>query len=149
MPVISITRFEQLFRSAAGLDVDKSDLKRCIDFIDDKIHDLLLIGQAHAKANQRDIIQPWDLPITKGLQERTYEFRDLDRDIQLRPVLDQLTARPPLEVALSEETTARIGLVAGGLCVALAQCLVVVDPEIKNPNTAHWERAIRIFDLLL
>ena len=149
MPVMSVTRFERLFREIAGLDVDKSDLKRCNDFINAKIYDMLLIGQAHAKANEREILLPWDLPVTKGLQERMYEFRDLDQDIELRPTLEELTARPPLEVALSDDTIVRLALVAGGLCVALAQCMVVVDPEMRNPGSEDWRRAEQIFNVLL
>ena len=82
---------------------------------------MILIGKASAKANLRDVIEPWDLPITKGLQESIHRFEKLDEEIELQPLLDQLTARPPLDVALSEETEQRLPLIAGGLSVALAQ----------------------------
>ena len=39
---------DQVF--AAGLDVDKEDLKRYADFINRKVHDLLIRGAAVAKA---------------------------------------------------------------------------------------------------
>jgi hypothetical protein len=39
--------------------------------------------------------------------------------------------------------------VVGGLTVALAKTFKIIDPEVKNPSTEHWERATRIFDLLL
>ena len=68
MPVMAISKFERFFRLAASLDVDKSDIKRYADFVNQKIYDLLLMGVATAKANDRDVIQPWDLPMTKGLQ---------------------------------------------------------------------------------
>ena len=67
MKLTGISRFERLFRVAAELDVDKSDLKRYNDFVNQKVYDLLLRGEANAKANHRDIIAPFDLPITKGL----------------------------------------------------------------------------------
>jgi hypothetical protein len=149
MPVLGVTRFEQFFRSAAGLDVDKNDVKRHNDFINEQIYDLLLMAQVIAKANNRDIIQPWDLPITKGLQESMHQFRDLDEEIELRPILDQLAARPPLDVALSDETTARLPLIVGGLSLALARTFKIIDPRVKNPSPQDWERAGRIFDLLL
>ena len=55
MPVISVAKFERFFRVAASLDVDKNDLKRYSDFVNQKLYDLLLISQAAAKANNRDI----------------------------------------------------------------------------------------------
>ena len=71
--VMSVARFERFFRIAAGLNVDKQDLKRYSDFINQKVYDLLLRGEATARANGRLIIEPFDLPITKGLQESIHE----------------------------------------------------------------------------
>jgi Domain of unknown function (DUF1931) len=79
MPIMGVAKFERFFRVAAGLDVDKADLRRYSDFVNHKIYDLLLRGQAAAKANGRDIIETFDLPITKGLQERIHEFRKLGK----------------------------------------------------------------------
>ena len=149
MEVMAIAKFERFFRLAAGLDVDKSDLKRYSDFVNDKIYDLLLRAQAAAKANGRDVIEPHDLPITKGLQERIHEFRRIDEQIELQPILDQLAARPPLDLAYSEETEARFPEIAGGISVALAHSFKVIDPDLKNPQTAHWRGVLHIFDLLL
>ena len=50
---MGIPEFERFFRAAAGLDVDKSDLKRYSDFVHDEIYDLLIIGQATAKVSFR------------------------------------------------------------------------------------------------
>ena len=36
-----------------------------------------------------------------------------------------------------------------GLGVALAKIIRVVDPEVKNPQSQHWERAMRNFDELM
>jgi uncharacterized protein DUF1931 len=149
MEVMATAKFERFFRLAAGLDVDKSDLKRYSTFVNDKIYDLLLRAQAAAKANGRDIIEPHDLPITKGLQERIHEFRSIDEQIELQPILDHLAARPPLDLAYSEETEARLPAIAGGISVALAQTFKVIDPDLRNPQTQHWETVLRIFDLLL
>jgi hypothetical protein len=82
-----IAKFEHFFRVAAGLDIDKADLKRYGDFVNRKIQDLLLRGQAAAKANGRDIVEPWDLPITKGLQESIHAFRTVDIADDLSPFL--------------------------------------------------------------
>jgi hypothetical protein len=85
MGVMGIPRFERFFRSAAELDVDKDDLKRFSDFVFEQMYDMLIRAQANAKANLRDVIEPSDLPITRGLQERIHEFEKLDQDIELEP----------------------------------------------------------------
>jgi hypothetical protein len=149
MELFGVTRFERLFRVVAGLDVDKDDVRRFDDFVNDKIYDLLLRGQANARASGRDVIEPQDLPITKGLQESVQAFKAVDEEVSLEAILEQLTRRPPLDVTYSDETEARLPLVAGGLCVALARTFKILDENLKNPQTAHWDRAIRIFDLLV
>ena len=50
------------FRAAAELDIDKEDLKRYYDFVDQKIADLLLMAQHTAKSNDRTAVEPRDLP---------------------------------------------------------------------------------------
>jgi hypothetical protein len=147
--VMSVAKFERFFRIAAGLRVDKQDLKRYNDFINQKIYDLLLRGEAAAKANARVIMEPFDLPITKGLQESIHEFEKLDEEIELRPILDELTARPPLDLAYGEDVEDRLPGIAGGLSVALARTFKIIDPDLKNPATEHWRRSFQVFDLLM
>jgi len=149
MPVMAVSKFERFFRLAASLDVDKSDIKRYSDFVHQKIYDLLLMGVATAKANERDVIQPWDLPMTKGLQENIHAFRKLDAQTGLEDVLERLAAWPPLELALADETTVRLPQIAGGLSLCLAQAFTIVDPNVKNPQSVQWERVFRLFNLLL
>ena len=149
MVLMAVNRFERFFREAASLDVDKDDLRRYNDFLNRKLYDLLLIGQATAKANSRDIIEPWDLPLTKGLQESVHDFERMDEEVELRPILEQLAALPPLDLAYSEETEARLPELVGGLSLGLARTFKVIDPALKNPQTKHWERAFQVFDLLL
>jgi hypothetical protein len=47
------------------------------------------------------------------------------------------------------ETESRLVEIAGGLSVALARAFTLIDPGMRDPATAAWERAFRIFDLLL
>ncbi len=149
MPVIGVHKFERFFRLAAGLDVDKDDLKRCSDFVSEKLYDLLVIAQTSAKANNRDVLEPSDLPVTKGLQERIHEFRKLDEELELRPILLQLAKWPPLDVTMSEETESRLPGIVGGLSVALARTFRVLDPEVRNPGALHWDRSLALMSLLL
>jgi hypothetical protein len=147
--VMSVTKFERFFRIAAGLDVDKQDLKRYSDFINRKVYDLLVRAEAVAKANGRTIIEPFDLPITKGLRESICEFENIDEQIELRPILEHLAAQPPLELAYGEDTEDQLPLVGGGLSVALARAFKIIDGNLKNPATEHWQKCFRIFDLLM
>jgi hypothetical protein len=150
MELTAISKFERLFREAASLDVDKEDLRRLNDFFNHKVEDLLIRGVANAKANARDVIWPADLPITKGLQENIHAFKKIDKDIQLTPVLDQLTKVPVLELDYGDETRAMLPQIAGGLSVALAHSFKIIDPDMKNPlATKHWERAFKLFDEIL
>jgi hypothetical protein len=149
MPVMGFTKFERFFRAAGGVTVDRDDMKRYLDFVNDAIYDLLIMGQATAKANVRDVIEPWDLPITKGLQESMHQFEKLEEQIELRPILESLAARPPLDVTLDEETEARLPVIFGGISVALARTFKLIDAELKAVHTLEWERTFSLFRLLI
>jgi hypothetical protein len=114
-----------------------------------KIYDLLVQAEAAARTNGRVIIEPFDLPITKGLQESIHEFEKIDEQIELQPIFDQLTARPPLDLAYGEDTESRLPEVVGGLSVALARAFKIIDGNLKNPATEHWQKCFRIFDVLM
>jgi hypothetical protein len=149
MPVMNVARFERFFRMAAGLDVDKGDLKRYDEFLSVKLHDLLERAQQVAKANDHDAILPWDLPITKGLQEDIAEFRQIDEDLEIEPILAGLAKLPLLDVPYSRDTEKTLPAVAGGVSVALARSLKIVNPRLRNPTFEDWDRAFRLFDLLI
>jgi hypothetical protein len=147
--VAGVAHFERFFREAAELDVDKSDLRRYESFVRDKIADLLTIAEARAKADERDVIEPRDLPITKGLQESIHRFRQLDVAAEVQPMLAEIATRPELDLAVSVDVDDELPEVAGGLSLALALSFHLVDPDVRNPATVQWDRAVGIFDLLL
>jgi hypothetical protein len=149
MAVAGVVTFERFFRETAALDLDKDDLRRHREFIIRKLNDLLVRGQAVAKANRRDIIEPFDLPITKGLQERIQEFRKTEEAAALEPLLGEMASHRSIDLKLSDQTEARLADVAGGLSAALAHAFRIIDPKLKNPQTEQWERAVRLFDLLV
>ncbi|MFI1837190.1 DUF1931 family protein [Streptomyces olivaceoviridis] len=149
MTVMAVSKFERFFRAVAGLDVDKNDLERYGDFVDAKLYDLLVVGQASAKANGRDTVEPEDLPITKGLQESIHRFRRLDEEVDLKPNLEQLAAHPPLDRTPTQETEERYPEIIGGLSVALAETFNIMYPDVKNPQTSHWDGVTAVFDRLL
>jgi hypothetical protein len=149
MAVISVASFERFFREAVDLDVDKTDLKRFEDFVREQIADLLTIARARAKLDDRDVVESRDLPITKGLQESIHRFRRLELGAEVRPMLEQMATRPQLDLAVAVDVDEVLPDVAGGVSLALGHTFRLIDPTLRNPATAHWERAFRIFDLLL
>ena len=149
MPVMGFTKFERFFRAAGEVSVDRDDLKRYLDFVNDALYDLLIIGQATAKANLRDVIQPWDLPVTKGLQESMHAFERLDEEIELRPILESLAARPPLDMTLDVDTEARLPQLFGAVSVALARTFRLIDADTKAVHTVEWDRAFQLFRQLI
>ena len=73
----------------------------------------------------------------------------MDVALKLEPVLDQLAKLPPLDLEVGDDVREVLPKLAGALVVALARVLKELDPNLKNPQTEHWERAERVFDLLL
>ena len=147
--LIGASKLDRLFHEVAGLDLDKEDVRRLNEFLKQKVHDLLLAGQATASTNGRDIIQPRDLPITKGLQETLQEFKGLEMEPELEPILKQLAPVPRLDLDLSLETEGKLPEIVGALTLALARTLKILDPELKNPATLEWGKAFAIFNQLL
>jgi hypothetical protein len=145
----SIAKFERFFRVAASLDIDKNDIKRFEEFLNAKVRDLVVRAEAIAKANGRDMIMPYDIPITSGLQERMHEFRKIDAQIGLETELGRMVKRPPTDLDYFEDTEGELVWIAGGLALALACSFRILDPDLKNPMTEHWERASALHDLLL
>ncbi|HMH94695.1 MAG TPA: DUF1931 family protein [Streptosporangiaceae bacterium] len=118
MPVLGFTRFERLFREAGGVDVDRDDIKRYLDFVNDAIYDLLVT----ARANARDIIEPQDLPVTRGLQEAVRDYQQVSHDVELDPILAEIAARPTLDISLSDDTAHGLPALFGGISVRWPGC---------------------------
>ncbi|WP_038034011.1 DUF1931 family protein [Thermopetrobacter sp. TC1] len=147
--VMGVRQFEKLFRLAAGLDIDKSDIKRLDDFVNERLHDLLLMAQRMAKMNGRDVITEADVPLTKGLQESMQQFKEMDEELSASDILAHLAKLPALDLAIGEDVEAMLPELAGGITVSLAKVFKVLDPEMKNPQTEHWERVEQIYAILV
>jgi hypothetical protein len=142
-----IPELERFFREVGGLDVDKADVDRFRAFVDEKVDDIAVAGRDAARWNGRDVIAPQDLPITKGLQERMREFGKLDVADDVREILRGTLRRPPDDVTFGEETEETLTDVFGGLSVALVRSFRIIDPDVPNPSTRHWDRAFELFRL--
>jgi hypothetical protein len=97
-----------------------------------KAHDLLLMSQAAAKFNLRDVIEFWDLLITKGLQENIHAFTQLDEQIELEPILEGLTQLPPLDLEYGEETRLKLPSCRRGSSTRAAR-----SPRLARDNTSR------------
>ena len=83
------------------------------------------------------------------MQKCIHEFEKLDEKIELRPILDHLAARPPLDIAYGEDVEDHLPEIVGGLSVAVARAFRIIDPNLKNPSSEHSQKCFRLFDLLL
>ncbi|AGB26599.1 protein of unknown function (DUF1931) [Mycobacterium sp. JS623] len=140
--------FERFFRSVASVKIDKNDVRRFREFVDEQIDDIAIAGRNSAKSNGRDVVVPQDLPITKGVQERIREFDKLEEADEIRELLRQVVRQPPGDVTFAEDTDRLLPELFGGLSIALARSFRVIDTTVSNPSTEHWDRAFALFRLI-
>ena len=55
----------------------------------------------------------------------------------------------PLDLLYSDETKDELAYVAGGLGMALARTFPIIDADLKTLQPRHWDKARRVFDVLL
>jgi hypothetical protein len=147
--VMGAKQLQKLFRRAAGLEIDKSDVKRLNDFIGKRLHALLIQGQVAASVNGRDIIDYQDIPITYGLQLALRDFKEIDQELALALILEQLAKLPPLRKGLSKILEKKLPLLVGGITVSLARIFRIVNSDLKNPTSREWEQVEEIYRVLL
>jgi Domain of unknown function (DUF1931) len=140
--------FQRFFRSVAGIKIDKNDVRRFREFIDEEIDDIAISGRNSATWNGRDVVVAQDLPITKGVQERMREFDKLEEAQEIRELLRQVVRQPPADVTFADETEDLLPELFGGLSIALARSFRVVDPTESHPSPEHWNRAFTLFRLV-
>ena len=144
-----IPELKRFFRAAGSVDVDKADVQRFREFVDERVDALAVAGRDAARWNGRDVIAPQDLPITAGLQEQMRAFSKLEEADELRELLRGTVRRPPDDVTFGDETEDVLIEVFGGLGVALARSFRLLDEHVTNPATEHWDRAFGLFRLLV
>ncbi|WP_240964210.1 DUF1931 family protein, partial [Streptomyces sp. C1-2] len=68
---------------------------------------------------------------------------------ELAQAQEQLASHPALDRTPDEETEAAYPDIVGGLSLALGRSFKILHPDLKNPQTQHWDEARAVFDLLL
>ena len=144
-----VSKFEKLFRKIGSFDIDKADVYRLTNFINDVTYRLLQTGIENASVNNRDVLWIQDLPITQGLQESIKEFKKYDEEINIDNILEDLATLPPLKYEIGLDIQEKLPEIQGGLIVALIKTFRILDERKKNPQTEDWEKAIQIFETLL
>jgi hypothetical protein len=129
--------FQRFFRSVASIKIDKNDVRRFREFIDEEIDDIAISGRNSATWNRRDVVVAQDLPITKGVQERMREFDKLEEAQEIRELLRQVVRQPPADVTFADETEE-----------LLPESFRVVDPTVTKPSPEHWNRVFTLFRLV-
>jgi hypothetical protein len=153
MEIIGATKLELLFRRTAGIDMDKGDAERTYDLMRQKLRDLLIMAEATAKANGRDLIAPQDLPITRGLDENIDRFKKLTRTeaefAGFGESLERMAPLPMLDLGYSADLEQGVQAIDGGLAITIARAFRALDPDLKTPLMHHWDRLVDVFDVVL
>ncbi len=147
MAVVGFHRLEELFRKGAGLDIKKGHVKDITDIVEQKLYDLLLMGQVTASYNGRDIIYKYDVPITKGLEETIDEFKKLEQEIRVEDIVEALTHYPSL-VEMEIELEKELPNITGGLLLALAKVMKAIEGG-RAVNHEMIEEAKNILNITL
>src|ERR1700733_8423203 len=110
-----IPAFERFFRSVASIKIDKNDVRRFREFVDEQIDDIAIAGRNSAKWNGRDVVVAQYLPITKGSQERMREFDKREEAREIRELVRQAVRQPPGDVTFAEDPERLLPERFGGL----------------------------------
>ena len=148
MAVMGFHKLKELFHKGASLDIKKGHAKDITDIVEEKLYDLLLMGQKSAKYNGREVIWKYDLPITKGLEETINEFKKLEHELELQEILDNLATYPPL-FELEIELEKSLPEIVGGLTLVLAKIIKKLEKEHNTVNHEFIKEAKYIMNLVL
>ena len=151
--IVGYSRLEGLYRTFLGLDLDKGKAEMIIDFSAKKLEDLFRVGMERAYARGGDVVEYYDLPITRGLAE-TIEWYRRERErlrdprLELGPIVDYLLARVR-GLVIGESVRENLQDLTADLLLLLGLVVKHVDPGVRKPGKEALERAARILDLTL
>lgn len=148
MAVVGAHKIESLFKASAGLQIGKEKVKEISDVIDSKFHDLLLIGEANAKYNGRDVIWYSDLPLTKAFRESMQKFKALEEELDVKDVLEHIKTLPPLYV-LETELEGKLTDIVGTLIYILANIAKAFSTDDNVVSADELKAAERILNLTI
>lgn len=151
--IVGYSRLEGLYRMFLGLDLDKSKAELIIELSSKKLEDLFRVGLERAYIRGSDVVEYYDLPITKGLQE-TIEWYRRERErlqdprLELGPIVDYLVSRVK-GLAIGETVRDNLQDLTAAVLLLIGMVIKLVDPGTRKPSKEAIERAARILDLTL
>jgi Domain of unknown function (DUF1931) len=77
------------------------------------------------------------------------EGKVLEGELDCKSVLAELITIPMLDMEYSIGTEETLPEIACALLISLGRVCKTLDEKMKNPQTQHWEQALRIFDAVL
>ena len=148
MAVVGFTKLQEIFRKGASLDIHKGHAKDVTDIVEQKLYDMLLIGQKNAKYNGRDVIWIADLPITKGFEETIDAFKKLEEVVEAKDVTEFLATYPPV-IALEIELEEKLPEIAGALLLTLAKTMKAIDPADRAVDHELINKAHQVLNITM
>jgi hypothetical protein len=148
MAVVGFTKLQEIFRKGASLDIHKGHAKEVTDIVEQKLHDMLLIGQKNAKYNGRDVIWIADLPITKGFEETIDAFKKLEEVVEAKDITEFLATYPPV-IALEIELEEKLPEIAGALLLTLAKTMKAIDPADRAVDHELINKAHQVLNITM
>ncbi|NPA52717.1 MAG: DUF1931 family protein [Aquificae bacterium] len=149
MPVVGAKKLEIILRKAASLDIDHSKAKSITDIVEQKLYDLLLIGERNANFNSREVIWEADVPLTKGFLETIQKFKKLEEEIEAQDILNFLATMPPLKYPLEIELENKLPEIVGALLFIVANLIKEISPGTRKPSEEDIEKARHILNLTM
>ncbi len=151
--IVGYSRLESLYRTFLSMDLDKSKAELVIDVSSKKLEDLFRVGLERAYIRGSDVVEYYDLPITRGLQE-TIEWYRRERErlndprLDLGPIVDYLAGRVK-GLVIGETIRDNLQDLTAAVLLLVGRVIKLVDPGTRKPSKEAIERAARILDLTL
>ena len=149
MKIEGAYKIEQLFKKAAGMQLAKNKVAEVEEKVDQKLHEMLVVTEANAGYNNRDIIWYSDMPLTKAMRESMQKFVELEEALALQPILDRLAVHPPLKREMEAELEKKLPEIVGTLIYVLANITKAFSPKDNAVSEEELHRAFQVLDLTI
>ncbi len=149
MKVEGAYKIEQIFKKGANLQLAKNKVAEVEEKVEQKLYDLLVVANANAGFNNRDIIWYSDMPLTKAMKESMQRFAALEEALELQPILDRLAIHPPLGRDMEAELEKKLPEIVGTLIYSMANIAKEFSTDDKTVSEEELHKAFRVMDMTI